>query len=111
MNDSGSTFGLGIELLDGADGSVTICQRRYVDDMLKRFGIDDCKAVASPVDMSFRLVSSDAATKVSAPFREAVGALTNMTTATRPDIAYVVSYVSQFMENPQEEHWVAIKRI
>uniref|UniRef100_A0AAV1U9M7 Reverse transcriptase Ty1/copia-type domain-containing protein n=1 Tax=Peronospora matthiolae TaxID=2874970 RepID=A0AAV1U9M7_9STRA len=109
--DSGKcAFVLGIELLDGADGSVTLCQRRYVDDILKRFGMDDCKAVAGPVDMSSRLVSSDAATKVDAPFREAVGALMHLTTATRPDIAFAVGYVSRFMENPQEEHWVAVKR-
>uniref|UniRef100_A0AAV1TK68 Uncharacterized protein n=1 Tax=Peronospora matthiolae TaxID=2874970 RepID=A0AAV1TK68_9STRA len=61
--------------------------------------------------MSSRLVSSDAATKVDAPFREAVGALMHLTTATRPDIAFSVGYVSRFMENPQEEHWVAVKRI
>ena len=88
-----------------------MCQRRYVDDILKRFGMDDCKAVASPVDMSSRLVSSDADIKVNAPFHEAVGALMHLTTATRPDIAYAVGYVSRFMENPQEEHWVAVKRI
>ena len=112
MTDSSKcTFVLGIELLDGADGSVTMCQRRYVDDILKRFGMDDCKAVASPVDMSSRLVSSDAAIKVNAPFCEAVGALMHLTTATRPDIAYAVGYVSRFMENSQEEHWVAVKRI
>uniref|UniRef100_A0AAV1V9L0 Reverse transcriptase Ty1/copia-type domain-containing protein n=1 Tax=Peronospora matthiolae TaxID=2874970 RepID=A0AAV1V9L0_9STRA len=92
------------------DGQRQVC-RRYVDDILKRFGMDDCKAVASPVDMSSRLVSSDATTKVDAPFREAVGALMHLTTATRPDIAFAVGYVSRFMENPQEEHWVAVKRI
>ena len=73
--------------------------------------MEDCKAVSSPVDMSSRLVSSDAATKVDAPFREAVGALMHLTTATRPDIAYAVGYVSRFMENPQEDHWIAVKRI
>ncbi|GMF57625.1 unnamed protein product [Phytophthora lilii] len=52
-----------------------MCQRRYIDDILKRFGMDECKAVVNPVDMSSRLVPSDAATKVNAPFREAVGAL------------------------------------
>ncbi|KAG2830641.1 hypothetical protein PC113_g21071 [Phytophthora cactorum] len=104
-------FVLGIELVDGPDGSVTMCQRRYVDDILKRFGMDECKAVVSPVDMSTRLVPSDAATKVNVPFREAVGALMHLMTATRPDIAYAVGYVSRFMENPQEEHWVAVKRI
>uniref|UniRef100_A0AAV1VH71 Reverse transcriptase Ty1/copia-type domain-containing protein n=1 Tax=Peronospora matthiolae TaxID=2874970 RepID=A0AAV1VH71_9STRA len=112
MKDSGKcAFVLGIELLDGEDGSVTLYQRRYVDNILKRFGMDDCKAVASPVDMSSRLVSSDATTKVDAPFREAVGALMHLTTATRPYIAFSVGYVSRFMENPQEEYWVAVKRI
>ncbi|KAG2762346.1 hypothetical protein PC116_g33090 [Phytophthora cactorum] len=51
MTDSGKcAFVLGIELVDGQDGSVTMCQRRYVDDILKRFGMDECKAVVSPVD-------------------------------------------------------------
>uniref|UniRef100_H3H7K6 Reverse transcriptase Ty1/copia-type domain-containing protein n=1 Tax=Phytophthora ramorum TaxID=164328 RepID=H3H7K6_PHYRM len=87
MTDSGKcAFVLGIELVDGPDGSVTMCQRRYVDDILKRFAMDECKAVVSPVDMSTRLVPSDAATKVNAPFREAVGALMHLMTATRPDI-------------------------
>uniref|UniRef100_A0AAV1V4J6 Integrase catalytic domain-containing protein n=1 Tax=Peronospora matthiolae TaxID=2874970 RepID=A0AAV1V4J6_9STRA len=89
MTDSGKcAFVLGIELLDGEDGSVTMCQRRYVDDVLKRFGMDECKAVASPVDVSSRLVPSNSASKVDVPFREAVGALMHLTTATRPDIAY-----------------------
>uniref|UniRef100_A0AAV1U0S8 Reverse transcriptase Ty1/copia-type domain-containing protein n=1 Tax=Peronospora matthiolae TaxID=2874970 RepID=A0AAV1U0S8_9STRA len=61
--------------------------------------------------MSSRLVSSDAATRVDAPFREAVGALMHLTTATRPDIAFAMGYVSRFMRNPQEGYWVAVKRI
>ena len=73
--------------------------------------MDECKAVASPVDVSSRLVSSNVATKISAPFQEAVGALMHLSTATRPDISYAVSYVSRFMENTQDEHWVAVKRI
>uniref|UniRef100_H3H9U3 Uncharacterized protein n=1 Tax=Phytophthora ramorum TaxID=164328 RepID=H3H9U3_PHYRM len=69
MTDSGKcAFVLGIELVDGPDGSVTMCQRRYVDDILKRFAMDECKAVVSPVDMSTRLVPSDAATKVTLRF-------------------------------------------
>ena len=112
MTDSGKcAFVLGIELCDGPDGSVTMCQRRYVDDILKRFEMDECKAAISPADASSRFVSSNATTKIKAPFREAVGALMHLTTATRPDIAYAVSDVSRFMENPQEEHWVAVKRI
>ena len=112
MTDSGKcAFVLGIELVDNDDGSVTMCQRRYINDILKRFGMDDCKAVISPTDISTKLLPSDAPTKVDAPFREAVGARMHLMTATRPDIAYAVGYVSRFMENPQVEHWVAVKRI
>ena len=112
MTDSGKcTFVLGIELVGGADRSVTMCQRRYVDDILKRFGMENCKAVTCPTDISSRLVLSEAATKVDAPFREAVGALMHLMTATRPGIAYAVGNVSRFMENPQQEHWIAIKCI
>uniref|UniRef100_A0AAV1UVS3 Reverse transcriptase Ty1/copia-type domain-containing protein n=1 Tax=Peronospora matthiolae TaxID=2874970 RepID=A0AAV1UVS3_9STRA len=112
MTDSGKcAFVLGIELVDNDDGSVTMCQRRYVEDVLKRFGMSDCKAVTSPTDISSRLIPSTAATKIDAPFREAVGALMHLMTATRPDIAFAVSYVSRFMENPQVEHWMAVKRI
>uniref|UniRef100_A0AAV1ULP4 Reverse transcriptase Ty1/copia-type domain-containing protein n=1 Tax=Peronospora matthiolae TaxID=2874970 RepID=A0AAV1ULP4_9STRA len=112
MTDSGKcTFVLAIELVDESDGSVTMCQRRYVNDILKRFGMDECKATASPVDLSTRLVASSEAAKIDVPFREAVGALMHLTTATRPDIAYAVGYVSRFMENPQQQHWTAVKRI
>ena len=111
MTDSGKcAFVLGIELVDNIDGSVTMCQRRYVDDVLKRFGMSDCKAVISPTDISSRLTPSNAATKINAPFREAVGALMHLMTATRPDIAFAVGYVSRFMEKPQVEHWMAVKR-
>ena len=53
MTDSGKrNFVFGIELIDGGDGSVIMCQHRYVDDILNRFGMDECKAVESPVDVS-----------------------------------------------------------
>lgn len=46
------TFVLATELVDGTDGSVTMCQRRYVDGILKRSDMEECKATASPVDLS-----------------------------------------------------------
>ena len=30
---------------------------------------------------------------------------------TRPDIAFTVGYVSRFMEDPREDHWIAVKRL
>lgn len=39
-----------------------------------------------------------------------VGAL-KYVTITRPEIGYSVNKVSQFMQNPLDEHWKALKRI
>ena len=35
----------------------------------------------------------------------------HLMTATRPDIAFAVGYVSRFMNNIQVEHWMEVKRI
>ena len=43
-------------------------------------------------------------------YRSVVGAL-QYATITRPDIAYSVNKVCQFMSHPLESHWVAVKRI
>ena len=45
------------------------------------------------------------------PYREAIGSLMYAAVATRPDIAFAVSYLSQFLENPGEAHWEATKRV
>ena len=63
--------------------------------------MEECKAVTSPADMSTCLIPSKASIRVNAPFREAVGEIMHLATATRPDIAFAVGYVSRFMENPQ----------
>ncbi|XP_071580046.1 uncharacterized protein [Temnothorax nylanderi] len=43
--------------------------------------------------------------------REAIGSLMFLMVATRPDLAYIVSVLSQFSEMPDESHWNGIKRI
>jgi hypothetical protein len=43
-------------------------------------------------------------------YRSIIGGLRYLT-HTRPDIAYTVGYVSQFMEDPREDHWTAVKRL
>ncbi|UYV73120.1 hypothetical protein LAZ67_10001878, partial [Cordylochernes scorpioides] len=45
------------------------------------------------------------------PYRQTIGSLMYLMTRTRPDIAYAVSRVSQFMNNPGPSHWTAVKKI
>ena len=45
------------------------------------------------------------------PYRQAIGSLMWAAVATRLDIAFAVSLLSQFLENPGEMHWNAKKRV
>ncbi|UYV79406.1 hypothetical protein LAZ67_17002496, partial [Cordylochernes scorpioides] len=45
------------------------------------------------------------------PYRQTIGSLLYLMTGTRHDIAYAVSRVSQFMNNPGPSHWTAVKKI
>jgi len=45
------------------------------------------------------------------PYREAIGCMMYIQLATRPDLAYAISMVSRFSNNPGVAHWQAVKRI
>ena len=41
-------------------------------------------------------------------YQQAIGYLTYVSTATRPDIAATVVTLSQFMTDPSKEHWMGV---
>jgi hypothetical protein len=45
------------------------------------------------------------------PYREGIGSLMYASVGTRPDIAFAVSTLAQFSENPVQVHWDAIKHV
>jgi hypothetical protein len=45
------------------------------------------------------------------PYQCAIGSLMYAATSTRPDIAFAVATLSQFMRNPGRVHWEAAKRV
>ncbi|OWY90505.1 polyprotein [Phytophthora megakarya] len=47
----------------------------------------------------------------SKPYRSLIGCLLYITTCTRPDVAYVVTQLSRFLDNPGLEHWRAAIRV
>lgn len=70
---------------------------KYVNDMLAKFGMTGCKPIGTPLDVNLKLrPDEEEILKDSTMYR---GSL-NYLTVTRPDIAYAVSAVSQFMQEP-----------
>lgn len=73
--------------------------------------MDGCKPTSSPVSTSSKLSKYDGE-PLSDPteYRSVVSTLQFVTLA-RPDIAFVVNQVCQFMHSPTTSHWTAVKRI
>jgi hypothetical protein len=70
-----------------------------------------CKAADNPVEQNKKLEESDESSLVDkGRYQRLVGRLIYLS-HTRPDIAYAVSVVSQFMHLPRESHMEAVYRI
>jgi hypothetical protein len=73
--------------------------------------MDQCKSSTIPMQQNVKLSCDDGSKEVNGTmYRQMVGSLNYLTT-TRPDIAYFVSVLSQFMVKPQEIHWNAAKAV
>ena len=111
MTDNGlMSYFLGIEVKQESDG-IYISQQRYMRDILKKFNMDKCNTVNTPVATGLKLSKGGEGEFVnSTVYKSLVGSLRYLT-ITRPDIVYGVGLVSRYMETPRESHWLAAKRI
>jgi histone deacetylase 1/2 len=102
---------LGIEVHHLSSGALLLNQAKYIRDLLSKTKMYNSKSIGSPMMSSCRLskVGSDVMTDPTL-YRSTVGAL-QYATITRPDIAFSVNKVCQFMANPLDSHWKAVKRI
>ncbi|KAM7479031.1 hypothetical protein LguiA_027244 [Lonicera macranthoides] len=100
-------LGLEVEKSDG----YFVSQKRYATSLLNRFGLGDSKAMSTPMEPCLKLQKIEGKLlEDGRKFRQLVGSLFYLT-ITRPDIAYSVGVMSQFMDKPCVGHLVAAKRI
>eukprot|EP00253_Pinus_taeda_P032596 PITA_32596 len=90
-------------------GQTFLTQGKYVRTLLERFRMEQCKTTATPLQQNLKLSSDDGTKQVDATlYRKLVGSLIYLTT-TRPDLAYFVSVLSEFMSRPLGSHSNAAK--
>lgn len=92
-------------------GGLYLTQASYVMALLKRTNMDGAKPYRSHA-LSGKKLGHDDGDPLDDPFeyRSVLGALQYLT-LTRPDIAFSVNQVCQFMQRPFTAHWTAVKRI
>ncbi|GKA47590.1 retrovirus-related pol polyprotein from transposon TNT 1-94 [Tanacetum coccineum] len=110
MTDLGKMrYFLGIEVFQTPAG-IHVSQQRYAIEILTRFNMLDCNAVVNPIVPGCKLKQEEGGPVDETLFKKLVGSLMYITT-TRPDIQFVVSYISRFMSKPTDVHLAAAKRV
>ena len=94
------------------DGKVTVDQDPYIETMLERFQMDQCKHSRTPVDLNLKLQTAqngdeEVDQKV---YRSLVGSILYLAKQMRPDM-FTVNILSRHMNVPTNQHWMCRKRL
>lgn len=98
--------------------TLALSQTTYIDSLLRKFNMTDCKSVSVSLDPTTQITREQCPTTSEAiaemrsiPYRELIGGLVWLSTATRPDLAFAVCVLSRFVDNPGLVHWNAAQRV
>ncbi|WVZ48979.1 hypothetical protein U9M48_000364 [Paspalum notatum var. saurae] len=103
-------FFLGFQIKQLKEGTF-IYQEKYTRDLLKRFKMDDCKPIDTPISTNTALEVDESGIKVDQTlYRSMIGSLLYLC-ASRPDIMFSVCLCAQFQADPKESYLTVVKRI
>ncbi|KAH9786678.1 retrovirus-related pol polyprotein from transposon RE1 [Citrus sinensis] len=101
---------LGIEVTPSLDG-LHLSQTKYIGDILQKAHMLDSKGYNTPMSTTEKLRKENGALfENPSLYRSIIGSL-QYVTLTRPDIAFSVNKLSQFLAAPTVLHWQACKRV
>ena len=98
--------------------TISINQSAYIQVMVNKFRLTNSAPVATPMvtgatfsTSNSPLTPTQVARMRGIPYVEAIGSILWPVVVSRPDAAFAVSTLSQFIQNPGPAHWGALKRM
>jgi hypothetical protein len=104
------SFFLGLQVKQTKDGTF-ICQSKYVNDLLKRFDMDNSKSIKTPMAIIAHLDLDEEGKLVDLKLYGSMIDSLLYLTVSRSDIMFSVCMCARFQASPKECHMMAIKRI
>jgi hypothetical protein len=94
-----------------SSGGIGLCQAHYTMKILQAAGMGDCNSTQTPMEERLKLSrDSEAEEEEATLYRKLIGSLRYLV-HTRPDLIFIVGYLSRFMQRPTAEHIAASKRV
>ena len=86
--------------------TLTISQSKYLEGVLKRFNMTECKSVSTPIESrkQFHELSENETPANIQEYQKIIGCLTYVTMTSRPDLASALGILSKYMTKPGQEH-------
>ncbi|MCO5568763.1 hypothetical protein L7F22_022463 [Adiantum nelumboides] len=117
MTDMGLLhFCLGIQVFqDALQGLIKISQQSYIGSLLKKYDMEACKGVDTPLPANLKMKKIDDSDSILIvqpfPYANILGGVRYLVTCTRPDICFAVNLLSRFMQSPGAAHIQNLKRL
>ncbi|XP_073816655.1 ecdysteroid phosphate phosphatase isoform X1 [Musca autumnalis] len=106
---------LGIQIeRDGLRGKISIHQEKYVNELLEKWQMTECKPTSTPSmnGMVLEKCSKENCCGYDVnKYQSLIGALNYLSVYSRPDITHIVSKLAQFNSHPEKEHFIAAKHV
>lgn len=111
MSDLGlMTYFLSMEINQSRE-VIFASQQKYANELLKKFKMESCKQVSTPLVQNLKLSKEDKGENVNVTlYRSLIESLLYLT-ASRPDLLFAASVLSRFMQDPGQKHLVAAKKV
>jgi hypothetical protein len=101
---------LGLEVWQ-EPGHIFLGQGKYVCDILRRFQMEDCRPMTTPMITNWmKIHASESQLVDSTLYCQLIGSLMYLVN-TMPNICFAVNTLSQFMVEPRRVHWVVTKYV